>query len=84
MVAMLAGLALKYLGKAGVDLALGFVKQYMVRKDIRDKERMAIALELYENATEAYDFLRKPGGTSVRVRRKATGIRLSRTHARIP
>ena len=76
MLAVLAGLALKYLGKAGVDLALGFVKQYMARKDIRDKERMSIALEMYEQANEAHEFLRVPGGTSVRVRDKATGIEL--------
>ena len=76
MLAWLASLLLKQLGQSGVNLALGFVKQYMARKDIRDKERQAIALEMYENATEGYEFLRTPGGTSVRVRNGATGIEL--------
>ena len=76
MLAMIASFALKQLGESGVKLALGFVKQYMARKDIRDKERMAIALEMYEQANEAHEFLRVPGGTSVRVRDKATGIEL--------
>ena len=76
MLTAIATLALKMLGDAGVKLAQGFVKDYMARKDIHDKARMAVALEMYENATEAYDFLRGDGDTSVRVRDKATGIEL--------
>lgn len=68
------GLILKAMGDAGVKLAQGVIKDFMTRKDINDKARMAVALEMYENATEAYDFLRGDGDISVRVRDKATGI----------
>lgn len=70
----LVTLLLKALGDAGVSLALGFIKEQQSRKDIRDKERQKIALEMYEYSTAAYEFLRGPSGTNVRVRDGATGI----------
>lgn len=76
MLTAIATLALKMLGDAGVKLAQGFVKDWMARKDIKDKARMAVALEMYENATDGYDYLRSNGDITVRVRDTATGIEL--------
>ena len=76
MLSAIATLALKMLGDAGVKLAQGFVKDWMMRKDINDKARMAVALELYENATVGYEYLRSNGDVTVRVRDDATGIEL--------
>ena len=74
MLTGLLGMVIKMGGEVAVKAMLGAVKEYLARKDIRDKERMRIALEMFEQSTEAYDFLRGSGDTKVRVREDATGI----------